>query len=108
MRTCSYRPRATVGKGEVSEPWMTKADAAKFWGCSERSLEIAVKEGLPHAIVFGRPKFRPSECEPWMETHGHLERRNVDRGGIVVPLRSEAATADTAPPHDREVSPDGE
>jgi hypothetical protein len=30
---------------------------------------------MPHAIVFGKVKFRVSEAEPWLEEHGRLERR---------------------------------
>lgn len=67
-----------------------------------------MEKGLPFARIFGRPKFRPSECEAWMETNGYLERRNVDGGRTMVAVQPiGAATADTAPPHDREVGPDG-
>ena len=96
--------------GEIltAEPWLTKSADADFWGCSERSIELAMEKGMPHARIFGRPKFRPSECEPWMEEHGYLVRRNVDGGHTMVAgSASGAATATTAPPHDREVSPDG-
>jgi hypothetical protein len=89
----------------VSEPWLTKRDAATFWGCSQRSIEYAMEKGMPHAIIFGRPKFRPSECEPWLEEHGYLQRVVGERTVASTPIG--AATASTAPPHDREMSPDG-
>lgn len=57
------------------EPWLDKKAAAEFWACSQRSLDYAVKEGMPHAIVFGKVKFRVSEAEPWLEEHGRLLRR---------------------------------
>lgn len=85
------------------EPWLTKAAAARFWGCSERTIEYAMKDGLPHATIFGRPKFRPSECEPWLEQNGLLVRS----GGCTVGAdeANGAATADTAPPHDQGGNP---
>lgn len=68
--------------GEVSgdllqlEPWLDKAAMAEYLGCGERWLEYRAKEGMPHAVIAGRIKFRPSECEPWLEDRGHFERRN--------------------------------
>ena len=42
-----------------------------------------MEEGLPHAHIAGRAKFQVSCVEPWLEQHGHLERRgdaaSVDR-----------------------------
>jgi hypothetical protein len=68
-----------------------------------RSIETAIAEGMPHAVIFGRRKFRASEAERWLEEHGHLRRGIVGSDSA-----NGAATASTAPPHDREVSPDGE
>jgi hypothetical protein len=90
---------------DYREPWLTKAAAAEFWGCSERTIEYAMKDGMPYATIFGRPKFRPTECEPWLEANGLLVR--VGGCTVVADPANGAATADTAPPHDREVSPDG-
>jgi hypothetical protein len=57
-------------------------------------------------VVFGRVKFQVSVVEPWLEAHGYLRRAAA--GNTVPANATGAATADTAPPHDREVSPDGE
>jgi hypothetical protein len=34
-----------------------------------------MEEGLPHTHIAGRAKFHVSEVEPWLEAHGHIERR---------------------------------
>jgi len=48
---------------------------AQHLACSVRSVELLMAEGMPHAILIGRVKFRVSEIEPWLEHAGHLERR---------------------------------
>jgi hypothetical protein len=87
----------------MSEPWLTKAAAAEFWGCSERSIELAMERGMPHARIFGRPKFRPSEVEPWLEENGLLIRS--DGCTVIADQANGAATAATAPPHDQGGNP---
>ena len=57
------------------DPWLDKKEAATFWACSTRSIEYAITEGMPHALIFGKVKVRVSEAEPWLVEHGHLERR---------------------------------
>ena len=92
----------------LSEPWLDRKKLADHYSCSVRSIELALSEGMPHAVVFGRVKFKVSECEPWLEERGIIERR-VDHGCTVATGSTNGtATADTAPPHDREVSPDGQ
>jgi hypothetical protein len=63
-----------------------------------------------HAALLRLAAFRRSaahyvfpEAERWLEEHGHLRRGIVGSDSA-----NGAATASTAPPHDREVSPDGE
>jgi hypothetical protein len=58
-----------------TEPWLSKQDLARHLSCSVRSIEFAVRDGCPHAIIFGRKKFRASEVEAWLESTGGLERR---------------------------------
>jgi hypothetical protein len=58
----------------MSEPWLDKRGLASHLACSVRSVEHALAEGMPHATIFGRIKFRVSDVEPWLEDHGHLER----------------------------------
>ena len=60
---------------ETPEKWLDKKGLAEYLGCSIRSIQTALADGCPHAIVFGRVKFRVSEVEPWLEANGHLERR---------------------------------
>jgi len=89
------------------EPWLDKKGLAAYFSCSVRKIEYAKKEGLGQigAIICGRWKCRASEAERWLEEHGH--KRPVGAGASVGSTNG-AATATTAPPHDREVSPDGE
>jgi len=42
-----------------------------------RSVENAVAEGMPHAVIFGRVKFQVAEVEPWLEQAGYLSRRGA-------------------------------
>lgn len=56
------------------EPWLDKRQLAAHLACSLRSLEHALAEGMPHAVIFGRIKFRVSEVEPWLQANGHLTR----------------------------------
>ena len=58
----------------LAEPWLDKRRLAEHLACSVRSIETALAEGLPHAVIFGRVKFRVTEVEPWLADHGHLER----------------------------------
>jgi hypothetical protein len=89
----------------MSEPWLDRQGLAEHLGCSVRSVELRMAEGMPAWKVMGRVKFRVSEVEPWLEEHGYLQR--LGGGCTVAPTPTGAATAATVPPHDREVSPDG-
>jgi hypothetical protein len=31
-------------------------------------------EGMPYTYIAGRAKFRISEVEPWLDSHGFIER----------------------------------
>lgn len=55
--------------------WLDKRELAQRLGCSVRWVENAARKGMPSAMIAGRRKFRFSEVEPWLEEHGHLERR---------------------------------
>lgn len=61
----------------MTDPWLDKRACAEHFGCSVRSIETAVAEGMPHAIIFGRPKFQATEVEQWLERTGRLERRGT-------------------------------
>jgi hypothetical protein len=55
--------------------WLDKRGLAEHFACSVRSIEHAVSEGMPHAIIFGRVKFQAADAEAWLEQRGHLQRR---------------------------------
>jgi hypothetical protein len=55
--------------------WLDKRGLAEHLACSVRSIEHAVAEGMPHAIIFGRVKFQAADVEAWLEQTGHLQRR---------------------------------
>lgn len=57
------------------EAWLDKRGLAAHLACSVRWIERRMEEGMPHTHIAGRAKFRASEVEPWLEAHGHLERR---------------------------------
>ena len=83
----------------LSEPWLDRKKLADHYSCSVRSIELAVSEGMPSALVFGRRKFRLSEVEPWLTEHGYIERR-VDPGCTLVTNQSGAGTAPHGPAPD--------
>lgn len=56
-------------RGGGQEPLMTKAEAARFLRCSERTIERHMKErGLPFSKPFARGavRFRRSELDLWL------------------------------------------
>ncbi len=57
------------------EEYLDKKGIAAHFKCSVRWIERRMEEGLPHTHIAGRAKFRVSEVEPWLEVHGHIERR---------------------------------
>lgn len=66
---------APSGQLVYLEPMLDKAAIADFFSCSERWIEERMNEGMPHRVLGRRTKFRASECEPWLEQHGYIERR---------------------------------
>lgn len=59
----------------IGERWLDKAGIAEQFACSIRWIECRMEDGMPHAHIAGRAKFRVSEVEPWLQEHGHIERR---------------------------------
>lgn len=57
------------------EPWLDKRALAAHLGCSVSFVEKRMADGMPHAVIAGRCKFRASQIEPWLEQHGHLQQR---------------------------------
>jgi len=37
-----------------------------------------MEEGLPHAYIAGRAKFKIPKVETWLDTHGFIELRGGD------------------------------
>jgi hypothetical protein len=74
-----------------SEPWLDKRGLAGHLACSVRSVETALAQGAPHAVIFGRVKFRVSEVEPWLEERGYLVRQSSDWSSTVIARSIERA-----------------
>ena len=65
----SRHARATWRRcGMTGEPWLDRKKLADHYSCSVRSIELALAEGMPHAVVFGRVKFQVSDVEPWLRS----------------------------------------
>lgn len=56
------------------ERWLDKPGLAEHLSCSVRWIERRMEDGMPHTHIAGRAKFKVSEVEPWLESHGHIER----------------------------------
>jgi hypothetical protein len=56
----------------IGEPFLDRKKLADHYSCSVRSIELALSEGMPHKIGFGRVKFQVSKVEPWLREHGYL------------------------------------
>lgn len=65
---------ASPGNVHQLEPWLDKHALATYLGCKVRWIEYRVSDGMPHALIAGRWKFKISVVEPWLEEHGHLKR----------------------------------
>jgi len=65
------------------EPWLDKRGLAAYLCCSVRSVEQAMADGMPYAVIFGRAKFRTAQCEHWLARNGYLRAHND--GNRVVP-----------------------
>jgi hypothetical protein len=95
------------GGGEVidrGEPWLDRRALSRHLGCSVRSVELRLAEGMPAWRVMGRVKFKISEVEPWLEERGHMVRLDGPCDNVAGSANG-AATADTAPPHDQGGNP---
>lgn len=76
-------------------PWFDKRALAAHYSCSVRTVEEWMAEGIPHAIIAGRVKFKVAECERWLERHERIQLRGDRQGGtVVVGSESGAASAD--------------
>jgi len=87
----------------MSESWLDKRGLAEHLSCSVRSVETALAQGMPHAVIFGRVKFQVSSAEPWLEEHGYLVRHGCD--ATVNGLKEWGGDADTSRPRTRGGTP---
>lgn len=67
--------RDTYQQPVAFEPWLDKRGLARHLMCSVRWVEARMADGMPHVRMAGRAKFHLSEVEPWLQAHGHIERR---------------------------------
>jgi predicted DNA-binding transcriptional regulator AlpA len=49
------------------EPWLTKQQVAQRLGLTPRSINNRMNDGMPHVHVGGRPRFKWSEVEAWLQ-----------------------------------------
>ena len=84
--------------------WLDKRGLAEHLCCSVRSIQVALAEDMPHAVIFGRVKFRVSEVEPWLEARGYLDsaRRAEFEATLVVGDEKRPRAADTTGGRTRE------
>ena len=82
-----------IDLGAAPEKWLSKKELVEYLGCSVRSIQTTMTEGLPHVVVYGRCRFRVLEVEEWLEANGKLERRGggtIDGNGQVARRRVNA------------------
>lgn len=56
----------------VADPdrWRDKHGLAEHFSCSIRWIEERMVEGMPHAYIAGRAKFKVAKAESWLDEHG--------------------------------------
>jgi hypothetical protein len=64
-----------VSVTELKSGWLDKRGIAAYFGCSIRSINRRMAEGMPHAEIFGKTKFKAAQCEAWLEEQGQLKRK---------------------------------
>jgi hypothetical protein len=61
---------------ELKSGWLDKRAIAAYFDCSVSYIEKRMAEGMPHAQLGVRVKFKPDECESWLEEQGLLRRKS--------------------------------
>lgn len=67
---------AVLSLAKTEDRWRDKNSLAEYFDCSPRWIIARYEEGMPCAMIAGRLKFKVSVVEPWLEEHGHIEKRN--------------------------------
>jgi hypothetical protein len=62
-----------------------------------RSVETALADGMPHAIIFGRVKFQVTVVEPWLEQRGYLTHRTGPADTLDDPIKRGGDTGMSRP-----------
>lgn len=78
MGTVTQTATADLDFGRLlagQEPWRDKHGLAEHLACGIRWIEERMGEGMPHAYIAGRAKFKVSRVEPWLDEHGFIEVR---------------------------------
>lgn len=100
LRALVVELRALV-ENERHEQWLDKRALADHYSSSVRSIETALAEGLPHAVIFGRVKFQVSQTDPWLRERGYLRESDQPRT-VVTTSNGAAPLTRPAPGHRRD------
>lgn len=89
-----------VGARQEVSPWLDKRGLAEHFACSPRSIEQAMANGMPHSMIFGRAKFKATECEAWLAENGQLKPRG-DGGSLGRTIKCPGGAEDAPGPDTR-------
>lgn len=60
----------------IESPYLSRAEAAKFYGISERKLDLLVAhDGLPRILVGRLVKFDVADLREWMDSNKRSTRQ---------------------------------
>jgi excisionase family DNA binding protein len=60
---------ARIARNPHLEVWLTTAEIADYLGFSTKWVTRRVSEGMPHARMGARLRFKISQVEPWLMNH---------------------------------------
>jgi hypothetical protein len=60
-----------------TDGWLTPKQLAGHLAMSPRWVAYRVREGMPHVLIAGKPRFKAAEVDQWLEETGHLTRRET-------------------------------
>lgn len=59
-----------VARRPELERWLTSSELAEYLGFSQKWVTRRVAEGMPHARMGSRLRFKVSQVEPWLMNRG--------------------------------------
>lgn len=62
-------------QAEAERPWLDKPALADHFSCSIRWVEQRMEDGMPHAHIAGRAKFRLAVVTEWLTENDHIDQR---------------------------------